>query len=132
MNTFASGTIFAVALFLVLFEPVHLLTPMYEDEALAVAVWGTSILCGYLLGFILETCLSSLGIAINIGHAHPAASINDANAEQGNSIALQNRTKGSLAAPNQASIIPSNESKIDATKTVKSDNDQAWLSEEIA
>lgn len=129
VNTFASGTLFACALFLVLFEPVHLLTPLYEDEAVAVAVWGTSILCGYLLGHVLETCLSSLGIAINIGHAHPAASINDTNAntEHGNSIALQNLAKGSLAAQNQPSINPSNESKIDATMTVKSDNDQAWL-----
>ena len=50
MNAAASGVLVAVAVFLILAEAHHLLAS--TGEAASAAIWGTSIICGWLLGVV--------------------------------------------------------------------------------
>ena len=68
LNSFAAGALLGTTFFLILWEPVHLLTPEYENEAQAIAVWGVSILFGFLLSTLFETISASIGLTC--GHSH--------------------------------------------------------------
>jgi len=72
LSAFAAGALISTAFFLILFEPSHMLEPLYENEADAIAVWGTSILCGFMLSPVFEAIFSLLGL--QLGHDHAAVS----------------------------------------------------------
>eukprot|EP00435_Cladocopium_sp_Y103_P008178 s232_g2.t1 len=57
MNAAASGVLVAVAVFLILPEAHHLLAS--TGEAAAAAIWGSSIICGWLMG-VLSVMSSSM------------------------------------------------------------------------
>mmetsp|Transcript_83832 Transcript_83832/g.242133 ORF Transcript_83832/g.242133 Transcript_83832/m.242133 type:complete len:472 (-) Transcript_83832:159-1574(-) len=53
MNSFASGAIFAAAVFLLLPESIHMVGAGL-DESAGHAVWGSAVMCGWLIGILVH------------------------------------------------------------------------------
>jgi UTP--glucose-1-phosphate uridylyltransferase len=67
INSFASGVLFAAAVFLLFPEALFLAGVGHDEEVVGTWTWGTSILLGWFTCFILRHITGALGLD---GHSH--------------------------------------------------------------
>lgn len=81
MSAFAAGALLAAALFLLLFEGVHLVGTLDASESAHTFRWGVVILCGFITSFVIDIVVQTLAPAA--AHAPQTATRTDAEAGKG-------------------------------------------------